>query len=242
MQCCATNRHVLSNSVPARTQRWESCRLQGSRSSGSTEEDDANSFAGFYRAMLAIKKWRHKCLIWSSIPCTGGSPYQDINLRRYPGMKEKLKTHGRLFESLWEQFEIVAHACASKGGGVAIEWLSKCKYWQCPKVKHLCRFLNLEKAECHGCQFGLTSKVNGLPIVKPWTIATNAPGVYEVIHNKKCPDVGIPIATRKFIKNTAPVKLKTPKSLKSTLTYLWKRWHEHGMKVVIRASKQLHQK
>ena len=50
-------------------------------------------------------------LIWSAIPCTGGSPWQNIN-KCIPGGKERIQEHLKLFRALWNIFVSV------------VDWLS----------------------------------------------------------------------------------------------------------------------
>ena len=42
-------------------------------------------------------------LIWSALPCTGGSPWQNINKFR-PGGKERIEEHWKCFKALWNMF------------------------------------------------------------------------------------------------------------------------------------------
>jgi len=52
-----------------------------------TERDDVTTNKGFYKAIEAVKQ--ENCLLRVSIPCTGGSPWQNINVKR-PGGKDKV--------------------------------------------------------------------------------------------------------------------------------------------------------
>ena len=60
-------------------------------------------------------------LLWAAIPCTGGSPLQQINLAR--GMDpDKLKARWKLFRKLWAGFEDVAKRIIASGWHIAIAW------------------------------------------------------------------------------------------------------------------------
>ena len=55
-----------------------------------TLEDDVTTDQGLYKAFEAVRY--ENCLLRASIPCTGGSPWQNINAKR-PGGFEKVKEH-----------------------------------------------------------------------------------------------------------------------------------------------------
>ena len=46
--------------------------------------------------------------LWYSAPCTGGSTWQFIKIRRGPATMAKIKLHWQLFKRLWSAFEVVA--------------------------------------------------------------------------------------------------------------------------------------
>ena len=129
-----------------------------------TEEDDMRTDAGKCKALSDIKAFKGKHIsLWSSIPCTGGSPWQYVNeaifyrkgdvrsLRRLRG----LRTDFRLF---WWNFREIAEAVLAKGGTVCIEWPSSCQYWRDTQVREFLREHGFHKAVTHGCAFGLKTK------------------------------------------------------------------------------------
>ena len=129
-----------------------------------TEEDDMRTDAGKRKALSDIKTFKGKHIsLWSSIPCTGGSPWQYVNesifyrkgdvrsLRRLRG----LRTDFRLF--FWN-FREIAEAVLAKGGVVCIEWPSSCQYWRDTQVRKFLREHGFHKAVTHGCAFGLKTK------------------------------------------------------------------------------------
>ena len=54
-----------------------------------TLEDDVITNEGLYKAIEAVTS--ENCLLWASIQCTGGSPWQSINAKK-PGGPEKIRT------------------------------------------------------------------------------------------------------------------------------------------------------
>ena len=54
-----------------------------------TLEDDVITNQGLYKAIEAVRS--ENCLLWASIPCTGGSPWQNINVKK-PGGPDKKET------------------------------------------------------------------------------------------------------------------------------------------------------
>ena len=95
--------------------RWS----KGCRVIRLTLQDDVASEAGLRKATKAVQQ--SNTLLWASIPCTGGSPWQNLNQRTGNGRK-RIAEHKRLFRLMWKSFVIVARACRKAGGQVAIEW------------------------------------------------------------------------------------------------------------------------
>eukprot|EP00972_Heterocapsa_arctica_P030506 4491895-Heterocapsa_arctica.AAC.1 len=109
---------------------------------------------------------------WASMPCVGGSPWQNLNRLRTGG-QAKVDAHIALFNKIWANFELVAVECITHGGRIAIEWPTGCAYWNYTKVKEFLQVFQLQPAKCNGCAMGLVND-HGAPIKKPWTISTNA--------------------------------------------------------------------
>ena len=97
-----------------------------------------------------------------------------------------MRYHRLEWKRIWTNFEKVAHECHRQGGTVAIEWPTQCDYWRESCVKRLIEDLKLDKVQIDGCAVGLKSK-EGLPIRKPWTIATNHDTLWKVLNGHKCP-------------------------------------------------------
>ena len=133
--------------------------------------------------------YRHKVLLWFSIPCTGGCRYAAINASKSNEAKLRLERHWRVFDELWINAECVMDFAELHGSRVAIEWPDSCKYWSENKVTSLLYRLKLRQIMFHGCMFGLTSikqKTYGRPIVKPWRVATNCMELIQRL-KRRCP-------------------------------------------------------
>ena len=76
----------------------------------------------------------YNLLLFSAMPCAGGSPWQYINLKK-PGVAAKVRKHWKLFKELWTVFVWAAEKVLGVGGEVVIEWPKGCRYWQWPMVQ-----------------------------------------------------------------------------------------------------------
>ena len=92
-----------------------------------TIKDDVSTEAGLNKARAAVGE--PNCMLWSSIPCTGGSPWQWVNRRLKGGLK-RLRAHRKKWKDIWRSFAIVARECHELGGRVVIEWPKACTYWK----------------------------------------------------------------------------------------------------------------
>eukprot|EP00972_Heterocapsa_arctica_P078690 11603420-Heterocapsa_arctica.AAC.1 len=108
--------------------------------------------------------------------CWGGSPWQNLNHLRTGGQAKKLKH--------------VALECVKHGVRVAIEWPTGCANWRYPKVPESLETFQLQIAQCNGCAMGQIND-NGVPIKKPWTIATNDGYLCCAMSGCKCPGKAI---------------------------------------------------
>ena len=138
-----------------------------------TEERDMTTHDGLQYALSAVQV--QHCILWCSIPCTGGSAWNRLNARKYASAAEKVRKHQETFHILWDNFEIVAEACMSHGGHCVIEWPAQCAYWTFPKVVSFLERYGMTQYRFDGCEYGITSIMTGrthLRIRKPWIIAT----------------------------------------------------------------------
>ena len=136
---------------------------------------------------LAIEGCRAKNnLLWSSIPCTAGSGLANYSRKDRKAWYKILKKK-RKAKKLFGVLEKLAIINAKHQGTLAIEWPTSCSYWSWPCVQDLVRVHGLVKINIHGCALGLVDK-EGKPIKKPWTIATNHPGLIKVFssHRYRC--------------------------------------------------------
>ena len=80
----------------------------------------------------------------------------------------------------------MARECQKNGGKIAVEWPKGCQYWRMNQVNEFINELKLAKVNIDGCALGL--KVDkGVPMLKPWTIATDDNYLFMHFKNKKCP-------------------------------------------------------
>ena len=114
-------------------------------------------------------------IIWASMPCTGGSPWQNIN-RHLPGGMDRLRKHWDLWEQLWTKFEQFVDWLDKNRPRwrVTIEWPQNCDYWRRPKVLQFCARWRLQETLIDGCSLGVKTQ-EGLCLKKPWRLCSNDP-------------------------------------------------------------------
>ena len=121
-------------------------------------------------------------------PLHGGSAWQHINKRHSNG-RLLIKKRKELFAQIWAAFEIVARRCWQAGGHIAIEWPRGCSYWHEPAVIAFLSKYDMQLCKFSGCSLGLVSTRNGLPIRKPWTVATTCKQLREDLIKHACPGI-----------------------------------------------------
>ena len=146
-------------------------------------KDDVTSNAGLKRAIEGVSK--RGCLLWASMPCIGGSPWQHIN-RHKPGGLERLDAHITGWYKIWTAFRAVARECIKHNGHIAVEWPSGCDYWRYYIVQEFFEELQLEKIRIDGCALELRSDNND-PISKPRCRATNNGHLFRAFAKYSCP-------------------------------------------------------
>eukprot|EP00975_Prorocentrum_lima_P013179 2798677-Prorocentrum_lima.AAC.1 len=78
--------------------------------------------------MNEINKAPKKVLmLWSSIPCTGGSTWQYVNMANYRRRDDveairRLRDFRRTYRKSWRNLTMLARLVMDSGGIVAIEW------------------------------------------------------------------------------------------------------------------------
>ena len=154
-----------------------------------TMAHDMTTDSGLKFAMNAIdetpkEQYLH---LWASLPCTAGSPWQHMNRHRNPGAEEKIEQQKDIMKKLLRNFILVADRIAERGGDISFEWPAHCALWKDPHVQEMLDRFSMNKITMHGCAAGLASLRTGLPIKKPWCIATTAPGIVGALSGFQCP-------------------------------------------------------
>jgi hypothetical protein len=152
-----------------------------------TIDDDLRASEGLQKAIQVLQNCpRGRTLLWSSMPCAGGSPWRTLNV----AVGEGLEKIGRLrdFRLLWSNFELMARAVMDVGRKVVIEWPERCKYWTDISVMRFVKQRSFVDSIFHGCACGLVAKHNmpiGQPMKKPWRSSSNDPIRLSFL-NRKC--------------------------------------------------------
>jgi hypothetical protein len=115
-----------------------------------------------------------KPLIWISLPCTGGTPWTYINMK-IPSAREKILKHVREFDRLWISLKSFLRML-NCDVHIALEWPRKCRYWKSTKVSKLLIQYKMITYNFDGCALGMKDQ-KGIPLKKPWTVATNHSGI-----------------------------------------------------------------
>jgi hypothetical protein len=159
-----------------------------------TEEDDFRLHVGEGYDTVVEALQQKNCMIFSSLPCTGGSPWQIVN-SKHPACRRLLAKHHRLFGQLFEALLKLFKEFKSRGPiPIVFEWPRCCQYWRFPKVKAFLKRNNLSLARFDGCAFGLRSCIEREKekfLKKPWMIATNVPEVFKALDGRLCPGVSL---------------------------------------------------
>ena len=110
-------------------------------------------------------------LLFASLPCAGGCPWQRINIEKNP---ELVKSHQELFIKLFRSFQSLCRMVRSRNPCIAFELPKNCEYWSWDIVKNFAAKYNLVPTHCDGCMLGIRDK-NDLPIKKSWQISCTFP-------------------------------------------------------------------
>ena len=76
---------------------------------------------------------------------------------------------------------MLATAVRSRGGDLALEWPRDCDYWKLDHMQEALMGFSMSKATFDGSTLGLIPKTTGLPIRKPWSVATTAPILFHAL-------------------------------------------------------------
>jgi hypothetical protein len=127
--------------------------------------------------------------LWGSLPCTAGSPWQHLN-KELPGGKARIRAHRRIFRKLLANFRNCALLNKSLGGCHGFEWPRHCSLWGEREILQMRAELGLMDVVFDGCALGVVShhgRDKGVPILKPWRVATDMPELVEALRHYKCP-------------------------------------------------------
>jgi hypothetical protein len=149
-----------------------------------TIDDDLRASEALQKAIQIFQDCpRGQTLLWSSMPCAGGSPWQTLNVAMGEGLGE-IEGHWRDFRLLWNNFELMAKAFVDFGVEVVIEWPERCKYWTDISVVEFVRQHSFVDTTFHGCAYGLVANHNlpiGRPMKKPWRSSSNDPIMLSIL-------------------------------------------------------------
>jgi hypothetical protein len=151
-----------------------------------TEDDDFTKQSTIDDVISMIKGPAD--VLFFSAPCTGGSPWQRLNIAKHPHLVGRMRRHWALFRRLWRSLEVVGEHAIAVGAQIHIEWPKHCAYWKVPKVEQFLTRHGFRFAEFDSCQYGLRAQHGpraGLPIRKSWRIACINFCLPDVL-NKKC--------------------------------------------------------
>ena len=101
-------------------------------------------------------------LLFASLPCTGGSSWQRINVRNNP---EKVELRKSLFRKLFRSFLSTIKLTRRHNPEIIFELPKTCDYWQDPSVVRFIERHGLTSHECDGCMVGIVDS-NNLPLKK----------------------------------------------------------------------------
>ena len=146
-----------------------------------SELDDGSSPATVESIHLVAKSHLGRgglIFLWSSTPCTGGSPWQHLLVasRGDEYRRGRLARHWALHRKLWKSFTILS----TYVHGWAIEWPKRCAYWGWNQTR---KFLSSRNYALHdfvldGCELGMRGR-DGLLVFKRWRVVTTHSEVKE---------------------------------------------------------------
>ena len=147
-----------------------------------TSEIDATSVVGKYLAATGCISKR--ALIFASILCTGGCPWNHMN-NRTPEGKRKIDEHVRNMVPLFRNFAQLCLLASATGCYIHMEWPAGCVCWKRKDVVRFIEFHGLVTVKFNGCSVGLTN-ARGELLSKPWRIVTNCRQVVKAFQDLKC--------------------------------------------------------
>ena len=138
-----------------------------------TVEVDGTSPETVERLMTAMdvaRSWGMKVVLWSSTPCTGGSPWQRKHLHHNPQHQEHLQALFTVHRKLWKSWlKLNTHPQVSVW---VMEWPQRCSYWGWQSTKSFLRSRSHHEGLVHGCMAGMVGQDN-LLVKKTWKLVSN---------------------------------------------------------------------
>ena len=124
-------------------------------------------------------------VVWASTPCTGGSPWQHLQVARDESYYSRhLKGLFTVHRKLWKSFLFLVNA--SKQPTWVIEWPQRCAYWGWASTKSFLRTNSHSEGLVFGCSCGLLGK-DGLPVRKVWRLCSSSSLLVTCMAEFKCP-------------------------------------------------------
>ena len=107
-------------------------------------------------AMDVARSWGMKVVLWSSTPCTGGSPWQRKHLHHNPRHQEHLQALFTVHRKLWKSWlKLNTHPQVSVW---VMEWPQRCSYWGWQSTKSFLRSRSHHEGLVHGCMAGMVGQ------------------------------------------------------------------------------------
>ena len=145
-----------------------------------TAVGDFRQTATWEAALLDVRRFPG-AHIMASIPCTAGSLWQKLNLKR-GGERQRLRVSGLrcYMVLLGGNLRLLARAVRGSVGTISFEWPRHCSLWREPIVHAFVEEFQLRAVDFDGCAVGLVHPVSGLPLLKLWRVYTGARGTIHM--------------------------------------------------------------
>ena len=142
-----------------------------------TEADDgtrSDTIESIREQMISHRKRGKLVVLWSSIPCTGGCPFQYICIKKFgQDYMGHLRELYQIQKKLWKGFLRMSEVADF----VAIEWPKRCAYWGWNQTKDFLRKRKTFSTFVDACSVKLNQK--GQLIRKTWRIETDSTRLLE---------------------------------------------------------------
>jgi hypothetical protein len=143
---------------------------------------DANSVKG--KCMAAKVTAARHGLLFSTIPCTGGCPFNYINGQTEQG-RAKIRKYVREIIPSLKTSERLCAVARNYGNFICMKWPAGCSYWKRRNDRRSIEQNGSIVAKFNGCRLNPTDSA-GNPLARPWKLATNCPGIIRRFQDLKC--------------------------------------------------------